>query len=332
MKREKNNIKKIIKAKISIQQKGIADKPLLKKNEVLTSQKMIPDGRDVSQFSKRDRSIALNSPNFIDNKIALSELYRVAYNSLKVDGYVKKTDVDYDVIICVSSFNRFDKVNKLLSMFYTQDSNYSYKVILLDDNSTDDRYMELKEIYPNIEYYKNNKNNGRKLYWYTVTQLWQYAKNYKSNTILMIDDDFLLCDNFLNTICDLFYYIKNENNNVVGIAPHLHSYMLYISQMDWWFNTYSVDGVCLFDRNFIESFNYQLEIVSDDELKAEAHAHGWSQIQKRIKLENKMVYKTKYSLVYHDGNDESRLGGENKSKAYTFFFKKEGYNYVDLIV
>lgn len=311
--------------------------PILNNKEVLTSKKMrpvvAPDGNNMGNFSKRDRGIAMNSPNLIDNKATLSKIYRELYDSLKVPGYVRRTDVDYDVVICISSFNRYDKVNKLLSMFYDQESKYSHKIILLDDNSNDDRYLELKKIYPTIEYHRNKKNNGRNLYWYTVTQLWQYTKEHKSNTILMIDDDFLLCDNFLNTVCDLFYHIKNENNNVIGIAPHLHSYMEHASQMDWWYNTYSVDGVCLFDRNFIESFDYQLEIVSDAELKAEAHAHGWSQIQKRIKAENKMVYKTKYSLTFHDGNDESRLNCENlkKSKAYTYYFNKEGYNYIDLI-
>jgi diadenosine tetraphosphate (Ap4A) HIT family hydrolase len=248
---------------------------------------------------------------------------------------VRNEDVDYEVVICISSYNRFDKLNKLLSMFYEQKSKYKFKIILLDDKSTDEKYNSLEKLYPELEFYRNNRNNGRKLYWYTVTKLWNYAKSYKSNTILMIDDDFLLCKNFLNTIIDFFYHIKNDNNNVVGIAPHLHSHIMNVQEMEWWFNSFSVDGICLFDRNFIaKSFDYQLDVVTDEELKAEAHAHGWSQIQKKIKAENKVVYKTRYSLVYHDGNDESRLGFENKnkSKAYTYYFNPEGFNYKDLIV
>lgn len=340
MKKEKSNIKKIIKAKINIQQKGISDKPILNRKDVPTSKRVkpigTPDGTDLSRLSKRDRGFAMNNPNdlFQDRKEVLMDAYRNAYNSVKAGGYVRETDVDFDVVICISSFNRFDKVNKLLSMFFTQESKFTYKIILLDDNSTDKEYLTLENKYPELEYRRNKKNNGRNLYWYTVTQLWQYAKNYKSNTILMIDDDFVLCEKFLNTLCDFFYHIKNENNNVVGIAPHLHSYALNVVQMDWWYNTFSVDGLCLFDRKFIESFDYRLEIVTEQELRAEAHAHGWSQIQKKIKAENKMVYKTRYSLAYHDGNDESRLGSENqkKSKAYTYYFNKDGYNYMDLIV
>ena len=341
MKKEKCNIKKIIKAKIDIQQKSVNGMPVLNKKEPPQPKVMrpiaAPNGVDVSKMSKRDRQFAMNNPNtvhYVDRKDQLMVDYRAAYEKIRIGGYERKTDVDYDVVICVSSFNRFEKVNKLLSMFYGQESKYTYKVILIDDKSTDDRYSKLIDTYPDLEYHRNKKNNGRKLYWYTVTKLWQYAKNYNSNTILMVDDDFVLCKNFLNTLIDFFYFVKNDNNNVVGIAPHLHSYALNVQQMDWWFNTFSVDGICLFDRNFIASFDYQLEVVTDEELKAEAHAHGWSQIQKKIKAENKMVYKTRHSLAYHDGNDESRLGSENqkKSKAYTYYFNAEGFNYMDLIV
>lgn len=343
MKKEKVNIKKIIKAKIEIQQKNVVGKPVLNQNKKEPPQPKVmrpiaaPNGADVSKMSKRDRQFAINNPNvtfFVDRKEQLIKDYRIEYEKLRVNGFERKVDVDYEIIICISSFNRFEKINKLLNMFYEQESKFTYKIILLDDNSTDERYLNLQTIYPELEYHINKTNNGRKLYWYTVTQLWQYAKKYTSNTILMVDDDFIICKNFLNTLVDFYYHIKNENNNVIGIAPHLHSFVLNAQQMDWWFNTFSVDGICLFERDFITSFDYKLEAVTDEELMAESHAHGWSQIQKKIKLENKMVYKTRHSLAFHDGNDESKLGAENqkKSKAYTYYFKAEGFNYLDLIV
>lgn len=333
MKKEKLNIKKIIKAKIDFQQAKNNNVPILKSKVKPIA---APDGSDLSKLSKRDRGFALNNPN-IEYRKKQDELilqYRDLYEKIKIGGFERIYDVDYETIICISSYNRFDKVDKLLSMFYDQISKYSYKILLLDDCSSDERYKSLVDKYPNLLYRKNQKNNGRKLYWYTVTQLWQWAKEYKTNTLLMIDDDFVLGNNFLDTLIDFYYYIKQDNNNVIGIAPHLHSYALNVQQMEWWYNTFSVDGVGLFDRNFIESFDYRLEIVTDEELNAQAHAHGWSQIQKKIQRDNKMVYKTKYSLVYHDGNDESRLGSNNikKSKAYTYFFKADGVNYLDLIV
>ena len=57
-------------------------------------------------------------------------------------------------------------------------------------------------------------------------------------------------------------------------------------------------------------------------------------MQNKILRENKMAYKTRYSLVYHDGNDESKIGASNpkKTKAFTYNFKPEGVNYKDLMV
>lgn len=340
MRKEKTNIKKIIKANLNFLQKNVSSVPVLNRKEQPQFKTVKPielNGKEGSTLSKRDSRMAMRNPDtnlFSDRRDQLIDEYRKAYEKIKIGGYERKSDVDYDVIICISSYNRYEKVTKLLSMFYEQESKFTYKIIVLDDKSTDENYLSLNKKFPKVDYYRNKKNNGRKLYWYTVTKLWQYAKGYKSNTILMVDDDFVLCKNFLNTLTDFYYHIKNENNNVIGIAPHLHSYAMNVVQMDWWYNTFSVDGICMFDRNFIASFDYQLEVVTDDELRTEAHAHGWSQIQKKIKADNKMVYKTRHSLVYHDGNDESRLGSENqrKTKAYTYYFNAEGYNYKDLIV
>lgn len=151
----------------------------------------------------------------------------------------------------------------------------------------------------------------------------------------MIDDDFKLADNFLSVLGDFYFHIKNENNSVVAVAPHLHSFALSLNYMPWWFNTYSIDGIGMFDRDFIkDSFDFRLMPVTDEQLAAEAHAHGWSQIQKKIRELNKIAYKTRYSIAFHDGNDESQLGkgNKNKSKAYTYYFRNGDVNHLDLIV
>jgi hypothetical protein len=343
---KKFDVKKIIKKKIDFVQKNKIDKPILTKNiEIQTNKKieMQQEFRDTEpkKYNKQDKAFVAGNPNFTNTVGYLEhdreeyvKTYRLKYELLKSGGYIKMSDVDYDVIICISSNNRYDKVTRLLDQFFSQKSKYSFKIVFLDDASIDPQYKNIEKNYPQLDYYCNTKNNGRDLYWYTVTQLWQNMKIYKSNTVLMIDDDFIICNNFLNILNDFFFYVKTENNNVVAIAPHLHSYSMNFKFRDWWYNQYSVDGISLFDRKFLESFDYRLQPVSVEQLNSERHAHGWSQIQNKILIEDKMAYKTKYSIAFHDGNDESILGKGNnkKAKAYTYNYMKDGVDYKDLMV
>lgn len=342
MNRHKANIKKVIKAKIGGEVNSPKTKPVMfvreqeslkKKQEIIKKMNFENPG-----FIKQDRAFVADVPEFgnMDDRETHIIEYRKRIEAFKTDGYVKRETVDYDVIVCISSYNRYDKLIKLLDQLYGQGehSKYTFKIVFLDDGSTDPNYEKIKTAYPEMDYEKNNKNNGRDLYWYTVTQLWQAAKKYTSHCILMIDDDFILANNFMNLICDLFFHLKNENNSIVGIAPHLHSYHAKTLYMAWWYNTYSCDGICLFDRYFIESFNFRLQPVSRDMLESVPHAHGWSQISTKINNENKIAYKTKVSIAFHDGNDESKLGKNNprKSKANTHYYSMMNRDYRDLIV
>lgn len=345
MNRHKANIKKIIKAKIVGGSNPSKTKPVMmvreqetlkKKQDIIKNMDFEYRNNVAQTTSKQDRSFVAGNPDFgnrDDQERHILE-YRKKIDELKTSGYVRKENVDFDVIICISSYNRYDKLIKLLNQLYGQFTNYRFKIVFLNDGSTDPNYDKLKSEYPQMDQYTNDKNNGRDLYWYTVTQLWQNAKIYSSNCILMIDDDFILANNFLNLICDLFFHLKSQNNSIVGIAPHLHSYHSKTLFMSWWYNTYSCDGICLFDRNFIESFDYRLQPVTQEMLDNIPHAHGWSQISQKILAENKIAYKTKVSVAFHDGNDESKLGKNNprKAKCNTHYFSMINRDYRDLIV
>jgi hypothetical protein len=334
----KKNIKKTIKANIG-QSKSIPSKPILtdRGQEILRKQEIVKNvdwsnqTNNTNQHTYSHTNSNTEFGNTNDRERHIIE-YKKKIESFKTIGYVRKKDVDYEIIICISSYNRFDKLEKLLNQFYEQKSEYSFKIIVVNDASTDTRYEQIQKKYLDLDYQRNEKNNGRDLYWYTVTQLWQAAKHYTSNMLLMIDDDFVLANNFLSLLGHLFYNLKAENNSIVGIAPHLHSYHVNILFMGWWYNTYSCDGVCLFDRNFIAEFDHRLQPVLKSELDSVAHAHGWSQISKRIFTENKIAYKTKVSIAFHDGNNESMLGKNNprKTNANTHYFTKIVQSYVDL--
>jgi glycosyltransferase involved in cell wall biosynthesis len=233
-----------------------------------------------------------------------------------VGKYKKRAFVDYDVVICIPSYERYEKVRRLISQFYKQLTKYTFKIILLNDGSTDIRYDTLIEEFPNIIYLKNEKPNGKILHWYCYSQMWKQLKNITCHAVLQMDDDFLISDNFLNTIIDLFFCVKEKNNGVMAIAPHLWSSNEVCNDEPWWkINNHFVDGIALIDDEVIKRMNYEMKPVDNNKLKEGSSAFAWSQIGDVIKEMRCVVYRTPNSLVYHDGNLDSKLHGEHRKKS-----------------
>lgn len=242
--------------------------------------------------------------------------------------YNKKLFVDFDVVICIPSHNRYFKVRRLIKQFYEQSTNYSFKIILLNDGSIDNNYKLLKEEFPELIYIKNNTANGKVLHWYCYNQMWEYLKKITSHCVLQMDDDFIICDNFLNTILDLFFEKKMENGNIMAIAPHLWSFNIKSDCEKWWNNNYSIDGIGLIDYDIINIINYELKKVDEKVvIKTGVAAGAWTQISNAIKNNNGIVYRPDNSLVYHDALNDSKLHGDfrvnGKHEIYTQKFIDE---------
>jgi len=225
--------------------------------------------------------------------------------------YKKKEFVDYDVVICIPSYDRYKKVKKLISQFYEQQTKYSFKIIILNDGSKSKLYDSLNKIFPDITYLKNDKPNGKVLHWYCYNQMWEHLKDIKCHAVLQTDDDFILSENFLDTITDLFFDEKEKNNRVMAIAPHLWSFNATSEYEGWWKRSDFVDGIALIDIAVIEEMNYELQPVNVENVsKPGVPVGAWSQIAVEIKKMKNIIHQTPVSLVYHDGNDDSKLHGD----------------------
>lgn len=228
--------------------------------------------------------------------------------------YQKKVFVDYDVVICIPSYNRYVKVKRLISQFYEQPTKYTFKIILLNDGSTDKEYDNLIKEYPEIIYLKNKKPNGKILHWYCYSQMWKKIKNISCHTVLQMDDDFILCDNFLNVIVDLFFEGKTQNGSIMAIAPHSWSFKEISNFESWWNLKDFVDGIALIDEAVIKHMKYKMNPVDANAVsKVGAPVRAWTQIGQAIKEMRRIIYRTPESLVYHDGNDDSKLHGDVRS-------------------
>ena len=138
--------------------------------------------------------------------------------------------------------------------------------------------------------------------------MWDKIRNIKCHAVLQMDDDFILCDDFLDRIVDLYFEKKNENSRIMAISPHLWSFKEFVDSESWWKRKDFVDGIALIDDAVIKYMEYQMKPVNIEEVsKSGVPVRAWTQISGAIRKMDGIIYRTEFSLVYHDGNDDSKL-------------------------
>ena len=238
--------------------------------------------------------------------------------------FIKKTDVDYDVVICIPSHNRYEKLKRIINQFYSQSTRYTFKFIILNDGSIDNRYDTLKKEFPDITYLKNEVSNGKAMHWYCYNQMWKYLKPIYCHAILQTDDDFIFSDNFLNNIMDLYFEKKKNNDLYMGIGLHLWSLNENSVMESWWDNTEIIDGIALLDPEIIQYMDYRMHnIIGVDLNQTGMPVKTWVQISNAVKEFGGCFYKTENSLVYHDGNDDSQLHGDYRKNNEHYLYTRK---------
>ena len=217
--------------------------------------------------------------------------------------YERPLDVDFDVAICISSYDRYGKVKRLLNQLYKQDSFYTYKVFLLNDGSHGTSYGRFKKMYPDLVYLRNEENGGKYNYWQTVTKLWSSVKDYSTYALCQLDDDFIICNNFIDRIMDKFFELKRIDNGYMALR--LHNLVFNNREFVYHGERQGVDGGTLYDTQFMEMINYSVDktIVKNDN----DSSNVWVNTTYKIREHGIRVFNFKSSLVYHDGNEDSKL-------------------------
>ncbi len=299
MKKGKVDIKKTIQKRLELRQEQVKknNQVVMNKRDILRTTGTPPPVQPirVGLVNRNDIRLGIDTSN---------------YEDIIPPKYQKKAYVDYDVVICIPSYNRYEKVKRLVSQFYKQPTKYTFKIVLLNDGSDDPNYDTLTTEFSEIIYLKNEKPNGKVLHWYCYNQMWDMVRDIQCHTILQMDDDFILSDNFLNTIVDLFFELKEQDNKMMAVAPHLWSFKKYTENENWWSRRDFVDGIALIDDFVIKRMRYKMNPVDIEKTQKPGVAVGaWIQIANAIKYMCGWIYRTKNSLVYHDGNDDSKLHG-----------------------
>lgn len=240
--------------------------------------------------------------------------------------YCRAENVDYDAVIIISSFNRFEYLDYLLNEINFQKTKYSYKIILINDGSTDHRYEILKNKYCNVEYIKNKKNGGKINYWKTFNLLLEKLKLIKFHVAIQIDDDFTICKNFLNNLIDTFFEKKEVDNSYMLFKYHLGLLDKKKIENESFFNPevrfQDVDGGTLFDRKFLELIDFKIE---NPEVWQRKHGGSgvWNFFNKKVVDLGVLVYTFNNSLVYHKGFNDSVMHPNVR--------KKRNYNTINYV-
>jgi len=236
------------------------------------------------------------------------------------ENYNKITEVEYDIIICISSYNRYNKLLLMLNQLYKQSTKYRFKIILNNDGSTDNNYKSLPTIFPSLEITGSEINNGKTLYYKTISNMWGHASKYISHGICHLDDDFILCSNFIDSVMNIFFEKKFDNNKTVSIYFHKTS-----KENNNDIDLYRVDGGVLFDNNFIRLLEYKLNPPNHRFTINGISSGVWRIISNHIKINGLNSHRTNISLIKHDGNEDSKMHYKHRieSPIYTYDFKDD---------
>ena|ERR1035437_622018 len=239
--------------------------------------------------------------------------------------YNKKLIVDYDAVIIIASYNRYNKLIRILNQLHKQETKYKIKIIIYDDGSTDINYDNLQKNFPEIDYIYNEINNGKYKYWETITTLFKKTSEYISHVVIQIDDDFILCNNFIDKLIDKFFEAKVINNKNVAIHYHIS-----INDKRNWEMRNGIDGGTLFDTSFLKEIKYLIDPISLNrwKLNSELSSGVWTQISEKIHKNELLTYKLEHSLVEHDGNEDSKMHPKLRitDKIFSKIFRNDSRN------
>jgi hypothetical protein len=219
-------------------------------------------------------------------------------NMYQYDETTIKNKLYYDIIIIIPSKDRYDYLINILNDLISQSTKYTFKIIVLNDASIDGRYKNIPELYNNITYLENIENFGKHLYWKSINKLFFEASKYSFRFLLQIDDDFKLCNNFLDRLIIDYTNAKNKNNKIICLDYRI---MNDWDELRWGCGKSWIDGCGLYEHEFIRQIKFKIDPINKLRwrMNKDISSGVWQQISKKINLLGYIVYKNNKRLVEH---------------------------------
>jgi glycosyltransferase involved in cell wall biosynthesis len=118
------------------------------------------------------------------------------------------------VNILITTFNRPDMLKQLLQDIEDNTGYHVIKVFVIDDGSTLPYNIGGKNIF----YTKLNNNHGKEWYYKVVSVAFKSQKREPYDYVIMLPDDFRLCDGFFDKAIAAYDAIDDENKICLGLG------------------------------------------------------------------------------------------------------------------
>lgn len=260
-------------------------------------------------------SVGLGQRNDIGVNIDL--LNRVINNSSEISGnsVVKllkqnaniKKDY-YDFIVMTSSYKRNKMLKGILEKITTQQTDYSYKIIVLNDGNNIQEFNESFKDFENITILHNEKNNGRFFYWKTITTLLKEVDKFNYKYLIQLDDDHDPVDDFLNKIHS--HFKLNGEKSILKMVVNKD-----YDKKRWGYSHW-VDGGSVYPKFVFDNIGYYINEIGINRWKNNSSLGSgvWQQVSQRINSKKITVFIPNKSFANHLGYKDSVMNTEERKK------------------
>lgn len=272
--------------------------------------------------------------NIMDNTVYNNNEHRNAVDIFKQNFNVNKETKNkklydknneyYDFIIMIATYKRNEILKNIISKINSEKSDYTYKIILLNDGNNIKEFETIFSKYENIKILHNLKNNSKEEYWKTINTLLLEVEKYDFKYLIQLDDDHDPIENFLNKLMTDLKIYNNETILKLVVNYNYINEKMEISRK-WGLKEW-VDGGTAYPKIIFDKIGYYINEIPKSRWKKNKFLGSgvWEQVSKRF---NKFNFKTLTpieSYANHLGYKDSIMNTELRKKQHlkTLNFKK----------
>jgi hypothetical protein len=192
-------------------------------------------------------------------------------------------------------------LTKLLKQIEEQCEGKTYKIVVVDDHSTDHRYNNLSFDFNNVKHIRNSKNQGIKNFNITISKLLKESEQINYDVSVFLADDLQLSENFIKYLDASFH-----EHNLKALNLFLFKKEIYTNWgcVDW------VDGAFAIKKEYFDLVNYTLPNPNKNNTLESSGL--WRIFTARLEVLEIDVYMPKHSLVKHLGHTLSVMHPEQR--------------------
>lgn len=215
----------------------------------------------------------------------------------------------YDFCIVITTYNRTEMLQNLLTQIENLKKHYKIFVLIFDDAGnqkieTNKHYQKKISLYP---------NNGKRKYYNIINSTFSALKNISSEYYIYLPDDVSLVDNFFDETKRIYESINFSDKICLSILTDGR-----VNRTNWtnfksidygeYYKTQWNDLCFISKRNFFEKLNFNILPISPNRWRTNNNLSSGVGQQISLRLSNLGLgmYHTKKTLVVH-GDHESKM-------------------------